>query len=83
MAGRRGLIGARPSGRSRARWLVGGGATGRGVHGESISGITESWAAALQLGDGGEEGLVKRREEERWRTTGLSLYIGAEGEGGG
>jgi hypothetical protein len=53
------------------------------VHGESISGITKSWAAALQLGDGGEEGLVKRREEERWRTTGLSLYIGDEGEGGG
>jgi hypothetical protein len=30
-------------------------ATGRGVHGESISGLTEAWAVARRPGDGGEE----------------------------
>jgi hypothetical protein len=39
------------------RWTDhhGGGTTGRGVHGESISGLTGSLAAARWPGDGGEE----------------------------
>jgi hypothetical protein len=76
MAGRRGLTGARPSGHSRARWLAGGGATGRGVHRESTSSITEAQAAVWRLIDGGEEmveevlgagGAWARREEKRRR----------------
>jgi hypothetical protein len=38
-----------------ARWLTGGGATGRGVHGESISGLTGARAAVWRLGNSGEE----------------------------
>jgi hypothetical protein len=49
------LDGARSSGRSGARWHVGGGATGRGVHGESISSLTGARAVVWQPGDGGEE----------------------------
>jgi hypothetical protein len=91
MAGRRGLTGARPNGRSGARWLTGGGAMGRGVHGESTSGLTGARAAVWWPVDGGEETAeealdAERREGEwgevRWRTTELSLYIVAEGEGG-
>jgi hypothetical protein len=44
-----------PSGRSGARWPAGGGTTRRGVHGESISGLTRARAAARRSGDGGEE----------------------------
>jgi hypothetical protein len=55
MAGRKGLTGARLSGRSEALWLTGGATTGRGVHGESISGLTEAWALVWRLGDGDEE----------------------------
>jgi hypothetical protein len=47
--------GARPNGLSGARLLTGGGATGRGVHGESISGLTRAWAAMWRLGEGGQE----------------------------
>jgi hypothetical protein len=49
------LDGAWPSGRSVARWLTGGGATGRGVHGESISGLTGARAAVWRSGNSGEE----------------------------
>jgi hypothetical protein len=55
MVGRRGLTGARPKGRFRARWLTGGGAMGRGVHGESTSGLTEARAAVWRPIDDGEE----------------------------
>jgi hypothetical protein len=55
MAGRRGLTGAQPSGRSGAQWLTEGGATGRGVHGESTSGLTGARAAVWRPIDGGEE----------------------------
>jgi hypothetical protein len=41
--------------RTRARWLVGDGATEREGHEESISGFTEARAAAWQPGDGSEE----------------------------
>jgi hypothetical protein len=46
---------ARLSGRSRARWLARGGATGRGVYRESISGLTKAQAIVWRPGDGGEE----------------------------
>jgi hypothetical protein len=59
MAGRRGLAGAQLSGRSRARWLTGGGAIERGVHGESISNLTGARVAAWRPGDGGEEVAVE------------------------
>jgi hypothetical protein len=49
------LNGAQPSGRSGARWSAEGGATGRGVHGESISGLTGARVAVRRPGDGGEE----------------------------
>jgi hypothetical protein len=49
------LDGARPSGRSGTRWLAGGGTAGRGVHGESISGLTGARAAVWRPGDGGKE----------------------------
>jgi hypothetical protein len=49
------LDGARPHGRSRAWWLTGGGATGRGVHEESILGLTGAQAAVWRPGDGGED----------------------------
>jgi hypothetical protein len=42
------LDGARSSGRSWARWPAGGGATGRGVHGESISGLTGARATTVK-----------------------------------
>jgi hypothetical protein len=70
------LDGARLSGCSGARWPTGGGATGRGVHGESNSGLTEERVAARRPSDGDERYVW-------WRTTELSHYIGAEGEGGG
>jgi hypothetical protein len=54
MADRRGLTGARPSGRSGARWLTGGGTTERGVHGESTSGLTRARAAVWWPVDNGE-----------------------------
>jgi hypothetical protein len=50
----------------------GGGATGRWVHGESISGLTGAWVVARWPGDSGEEtveevlgagGAWARREE--------------------
>jgi hypothetical protein len=47
--------GSRPSGRSGARWPAGGGAAGRGVHGESVSGLTGARAVVWRSGDGGEE----------------------------
>jgi hypothetical protein len=67
---------------------------GERVHGESISGLTGARAAVWRPGDDGEEMAeealnadgtwAQRREggwgEVRWRTVGLSLYIGAEGE---
>jgi hypothetical protein len=68
MAGQRGLTGA--------QWLIGGGATGRGVHGESTSGLTGARAAVWRLVGGGEEtaeealgagGAWARREEKRRR----------------
>jgi hypothetical protein len=46
---------AQPSGCFGAQWLARGGATGRGVGGESISGLTRVRAAGRRLGDGGEE----------------------------
>jgi hypothetical protein len=49
------LDGARLSGRSGARWLARGGATGRGVYGESISGLTKARATVWRPSDGGEE----------------------------
>jgi hypothetical protein len=49
------LVEARLSGRSRARWPAGGGAMERGVHGESISGLTGAQAAVWRPGDSGEE----------------------------
>jgi hypothetical protein len=55
MTGQRGLTRARPSGRSRAWWLTGGGAIGRGVHGESTSGLTRARAVVWRPVDGGEE----------------------------
>jgi hypothetical protein len=42
------LDGARSSGRSWPRWPTGGGATGRGVHGESILGLTGARATAVK-----------------------------------
>jgi hypothetical protein len=86
------LDGARPSGRFGAQWLAGGGATGRGVHDESISGLTGARATVWRPGNDGEEtaeeviGVGSARAwregelgELRWRTVGLFLYIGAEG----
>jgi hypothetical protein len=55
----KGLTGAHPSNRSEARWLIGGGATERGVYGESISGLTGAWVATWRPGDGGEEVAVE------------------------
>jgi hypothetical protein len=43
------------SSRCGAQWLAGGGATGRGVHGEFIKGLTGARAAVWRPGDGGEE----------------------------
>jgi hypothetical protein len=54
----KGLAEARPSDRSGARWLTGGGTTERGLHGESISGLTGVQAAAWRPGDDGEEAVV-------------------------
>jgi hypothetical protein len=67
------LIGARPSSRSRPLRLTGGGATERGLHGESISGLTGAWVAAWRpSNDGGEVAVVtlggggaQARREER------------------
>jgi hypothetical protein len=67
------LDAARPSSRSGARWPTGGGTTGRGVHGESISGLTGARAAVWRPGDGGEEtvevvlsvGNAQARREEK------------------
>jgi hypothetical protein len=67
------------------------------VHGESISGLTGARAAVWRPVNGSEEMVevlsggrclgVERiegeRGEVRWRTVEHSLYIGAEGEGGG
>jgi hypothetical protein len=67
------LNGAWPSSHSGARWPAGGGAIGRGVHGESISGLTGARAAMRRPSDGGEEtveealgvgGAWARREEK-------------------
>jgi hypothetical protein len=88
------LDGARPSGRSGARWPARGGATGRGVHVESISGLTGARAAVWRLGDDSEETTEEalgvgstwaQREEESGERCGggqrrFSLYIGAEKE---
>jgi hypothetical protein len=69
----KGLIGARPTGRSGARWLTGDGAMGREEHWESISGLTRAWAVAWRPGNGSEEtveevvgvgGAWARREEK-------------------
>jgi hypothetical protein len=49
------LDGARSCGCSGAQWLTRGGATGRGVHGECILGLTEAQATMWRPGDGGEE----------------------------
>jgi hypothetical protein len=46
---------AQPSGRFGARWLTRGGTIGRGVHWESISGLTRAWAVVWRPGDGSEE----------------------------
>jgi hypothetical protein len=52
------LTGYWPSGCSGARWLTGDGATKRGEHEESISGLTEARAVVWRPGDGGEETAV-------------------------
>jgi hypothetical protein len=49
------LNGARPSGRFGAWLPTGGGTMGRGVRGESISGLTGAWATVWRPGNGGEE----------------------------
>jgi hypothetical protein len=49
------LDGARSSGRSGVQWPTGGGAMGRGVHGEAISGLTGVRATARWPGNGGED----------------------------
>jgi hypothetical protein len=64
---------ARLSGRSGAWWPAGDGTTRRGVHGETISGLTGARAVARRSGDSGEEmaeetlnvgGAWVRREEK-------------------
>jgi hypothetical protein len=55
MASRRGLARARPSSRSGAWQPTGGGTTERGVHGESISGLTGAPVVVWRPANGGEE----------------------------
>jgi hypothetical protein len=52
---RRWLTGAQPSSRSGPQRLTSGGATERGVHEESIWGLTEAQAAVWRPGDGSED----------------------------
>jgi hypothetical protein len=49
------LDGACSRGRSGAWWPAGGRAMGRGVHGESISGLTRVQVVVWWPGDSGEE----------------------------
>jgi hypothetical protein len=77
--------GAWPSGHSVARRLAGDGTTGRGVHGESISGLTEARAAMWRTSDGGEEAAVaalgaggawtRREEKESGERCGGGLRV--------
>jgi hypothetical protein len=62
----KGLAGAQPSGRSGGCQLTDGGTTEKGLHGESISGLTGARAATWRPGDDGEEvaGAWARREEK-------------------
>jgi hypothetical protein len=74
------LDGALPSGRSGARWPAGGDATGRGVHGEYISGLTGARVVVWRPGNGGEEmaeealgvgrARARREEKESWEMCG-------------
>jgi hypothetical protein len=70
---RRLLTGVRPSSRSGPRQLTSGGAMERGLHRESISGLTGARATVWRPGDDGEEAMVvalggagacERREEK-------------------
>jgi hypothetical protein len=94
----KGLARACPSGPSGVRRLATGGAMERGVHGESISGLTRARAAEWRPGDGGEELVVVapggggarawREEKESGERCGgvrwgFSIYIGAKAEGSG
>jgi hypothetical protein len=78
MAGQRGLTGA--------RWLIGGGTTGRGVHGESTSGLTGARAAVWRSVDGGEEmteealGLICGMKRGRGGNS-QRMRCGAQGSG--
>jgi hypothetical protein len=75
------LDGARPSGRCGARWLTGGGTTGRGVHGKSISSLTGVRAAVWWPDDGSEE-MVVGAPWHRWERGGsTSAGLGWRREG--
>jgi hypothetical protein len=54
------LTGARPNGRSGARWLTGDGAMEREDHGESVSGFTEARVVARWWG-----AVMKKRWRKR------------------